>query len=202
MSPLTRHTGPGPVRRLLPALLAGLVVLAALQVARRLTLRPGGETSSDAAPAPLALPELVGCWELDAGAWTFADSAAEDADAALPPLLALPDRLLLLPDSIDEWRREERTYRAVPVAGPADAALAASLRWFPRGDTLWLVWSDRRVRAGIALRRRGDRLVGAGRAILPAGEGRGPLDARVQAAAWKVNCATGLRDTPRRGPRR
>ena len=107
--------------RLLPPLLLGIAVFAALSVARWL-LRP--EPPALPEPVTLALPELLGCWELDAGEWVFgatSDSSGASAnsgpDSASLALLAIPDRVLLLPDSIDEWERPYTTYRASPVAG-------------------------------------------------------------------------------------
>ncbi len=123
-------------------------------------------------------------------------------DSASRALLVAPDRILLLPDSIDEWRREYTTYRASPVSGPHDARLKDYLRWFLRADTLWLVWSDRSVRAGLALLTEGDRLQGGGRALIEGrGSAGGRIDGRTVASAWKVNCATGLRDMKRTAPR-
>ncbi len=157
----------------------------------------------------LKLPEMLGCWELDVSEWTFTRPGVSDTagatvlpDSASRALLVAPDRILLLPDSIDEWRRPYTTYRATPVSGPHDPRLRDYLRWFLRADTLWLVWSDRTLRAGLALLSDGDRLSGAGRALIeePAiSDGR--IDGRTLASAWKVNCATGLRDIKRTVPR-
>jgi hypothetical protein len=153
---------------------------------------------------------MLGCWELDSGDWVFSQ-ASDSADAteevipdsASRALLELPDRILLLPDSIDEWRRPYITYRAAPVAGSYDPRLRDYLRWFPRADTLWLVWSDRRVRAGLALLAGGGIMEGGGRALIGASApGDTDIDGRVSASAWKVNCATGLRDVQRDSPRR
>lgn len=194
------------MKRLLPPLIAGMLVFAALSVARW-AMRP--------APVPpvesvsLSLPDMLGCWELDVSDWEFAaaDSALTGGETAPPDsaalaLLVAPDQVLLLPDSTDEWRREYTTYRAAPVSGPHDPRLRDYLRWFLRADTLWLVWSDRNVRAGIALLADSDRLEGGGRALIDERvPGGGRLDGRATAAAWKVNCATGLRDVERTGPR-
>jgi len=194
------------VKRFLPPLIAGLLMFAVLSAARWM-IRP--QPVEQAGPVVLAMPEMLGCWELDVGDWKFtaadttlAGSESVLADSASQALLVAPDQVLLLPDSTDEWRREYTTYRASPVSGPHDPRLRDYLRWFLRADTLWLVWSDRNVRAGIALLVEGDRLEGGGRAIVegPASAG-GRLDGRAAAAAWKVNCATGLRDVKRSGPR-
>jgi hypothetical protein len=194
------------VKRFLPPLIAGVLVFAALSVARW-SLRPAPEPPPE--PVILSMPEMLGCWELDVGDWEFTSTGTAETtgetiipDSASRALLVAPDRILLLPDSIDEWRRTYTTYRAAPVSGPHDPRLRDYLRWFLRADTLWLVWSDRNLRAGLALLTEGDRLEGGGRALI---EGRsaadGRIDGRTSASAWKVNCATGLRDMKRTGPR-
>jgi hypothetical protein len=194
------------VKRFLPPLIAGVLVFAALSVARW-SLRPAPDPPAE--PVILSMPEMLGCWELDVGDWEFTSTGTAETtgetiipDSASRALLVAPDRILLLPDSIDEWRRTYTTYRAAPVSGPHDPRLRDYLRWFLRADTLWLVWSDRNLRAGLALLTEGDRLEGGGRALI---EGRsaadGRIDGRTSASAWKVNCATGLRDMKRTGPR-
>jgi hypothetical protein len=192
--------------RWIPALLAAVVVFVGLSLLRG-ALAP---SSPELPPTPrvLGLPEMLGCWELDVGPWEAAGTAGSEtppvsrADSTVRALLVAPDRVLLLPDSIDEWRREFTTYRAVPVAGSFDPRLRGLMRWFLRADTLWLVWSDRNLSAGLALLPRDGRLEGAGRALVESmRDGTGPLDARVAASAWKVNCATGLRDVERAAPR-
>ena len=199
------------VRRYLPPLIIGGLVFLALSIARWLLVP---EPPSPPEPRILTLPEMLGCWELDAGEWEFASAEAArtstemtgagapslEPDSASEALLVVPDQVLLLPDSIDEWRREYVTYRAAPVAGDHDPRLADYLRWFVRADTLWLVWSDRSTRAGLALLDDGDRLTGGGRAFLVGSDGGG-LDGRMAASAWKVNCATGLTEQKREGPR-
>ena len=192
------------MKRFLPPLIAGLLMFAALSVGRWM-MRP--QPVPPVEPVTLHLPDMLGCWELDVGDWEFAtaDSASAGGESATPDssalaLLVPPDQVLLLPDSTDEWRREYTTYRASPVSGPHDSRLRDYLRWFLRADTLWLVWSDRSVRAGIALLAEGDRLEGGGRALIEE-RGGGRLDGRATAAAWKVYCATGLRDVERTGPR-
>ena len=191
-------------------LISGVLMFGALSVARWI-LRP--EPVPPAEPLILSMPEMLGCWELDVGEWAFTSTDTAEAtgettgetiipDSASRALLVAPDRILLLPDSIDEWQRAYTTYRAAPVSGSHDPHLRDYLRWFLRADTLWLVWSDRNLRAGIALLAEGDRLQGGGRALI---EGRnssdGRIDGRTVASAWKVNCATGLRDMKRTGPR-
>jgi hypothetical protein len=194
------------VKRFLPPLIAGLLMFAALSAVRWL-MRP--QPVPPAEPVLLSLPQMLGCWELDVGDWEFSASdptlAGSDTtppDSTALALLVAPDQVLLLPDSTDEWRREYTTYRASPVSGPHDPRLKDYLRWFLRADTLWLVWSDRNVRAGIALLAEQERLEGGGRALIerPATDG-GRIDGRTAASAWKVNCATGLRDLTRTGPR-
>lgn len=195
----------GSRSRWLPPLLAAVVVFAGLTVLRRALTPPA--SPPERTPRELRLPGMLGCWELDVGAWEPAGGGPVDPAAAPGPedpaaeRLALPDRVLLLPDSIDEWRREATTYRAVPVAGSYDPDLRGRMRWFLRADTLWIVWSDRDVRAGLALLSGEGRLQGAGRAVVAGGPDSRPLDVRAPASAWKVNCATGLRDLERTGPR-
>ncbi len=196
-------SAPGSRSRWLPPVIAAIVVFAGLTVARLALSPPGPEP--ERAPRELRFPSMLGCWELDVGGWETAagdPGAMAPADSVTRARLAMPDRVLLLPDSIDEWRREAITYRAVPVAGSFDPDLRGRMRWFLRADTLWIVWSDRRVRAGLALLSGEGRLEGAGRAVVSPGSAESePLDVRAPASAWKVNCATGLRDLERRGPR-
>jgi len=194
------------VSRFLPALLIGVTVFLSLSVIRWL-LRP--EPAPPPEPEVLSMPGMLGCWEIDTGDWVFeveGDSARTtdvSPDSATLALLTVPDRILLLPDSIDEWRRPFVTYRAAPVAGRYDESLGDYLRWFLRADTLWVVWSDRTVRAGLALLSGKEQLEGAGRAVIePRSRDAARIGGRVSAAAWKVNCATGLRDIRRSGPRR
>ena len=194
------------MKRFLLPLIAGVLMFAGLSAARWL-LKPVPPPPVE--PLTLNMPEMLGCWELDVGDWTFSLAGTADStsgtvqpDSASLALLTAPDRVLLLSDSTDEWRRAHTTYRASPVSGPHDPRLRDYLRWFLRADTLWLVWSDRHLRAGLALLTDGDRLEGAGRALI---DGRGTensrMDGRTAASAWKVNCATGLRDVQRTGPR-
>lgn len=199
------------VRRYLPPLILGGFVFVALSVARWL-LVPEPPPPPEA--VDLRFSEMLGCWEMDVGEWLYDStngpdsvSRADDAlarsaepDSASKALLVVPDQVLLLSDSIDEWRRDFVTYRAAPVAGDHDPRLSDYLRWFVRADTLWLVWSDRSTRAGLALLAEGDRLTGGGRAHLEAESGA-RLDGRISASAWKVNCATGLTEKKRDGPR-
>lgn len=195
------------MKRLLPAVVLGLAVFAGLSVIRWL-LTP--EPPAPPEPVTLRLPDMLGCWELDAGDWVFgaATESSEDRTAGAPDssslaLLVLPDRVLLLPDSIDEWQRPYTTYRASPVSGDHDPRLRDYLRWFPRADTLWLVWSDRRLRAGLALLGGREILEGGGRAVIAArAADELDLDGRVSVSAWKVNCATGLREVENDLPRR
>ncbi|MEJ2483548.1 MAG: hypothetical protein P8049_10675 [Gemmatimonadota bacterium] len=195
------------MNRFLPPLLIGIAVFLGLSVIRWL-LRPEPEPPME--PTVLSMPGMLGCWEIDTGEWLFeADSdtpaPAGDVhpDSATRALLTVPDRVLLMPDSIDEWRRPFVTYRAAPVAGQYDERLGDYLRWFLRADTLWLVWSDRTVRAGLALLSGEEQLEGAGRALIePRRSGTPRIGGKISATAWKVNCATGLREIQRSGPRR
>jgi len=99
--------------------------------------------------------------------------------------LSLPDLLMLVPDDFDEWGRTYDTYRAWPLAAPdGSAAQGSSYRWFTRADTLWVVWSERGMRGGVALRR--DRNGLTGRARLRSGSRS--LSGR--ATARRINCHT------------
>lgn len=128
-------------------------------------------------PAPPALPvwEVPGCYELAVGTWTPApgDEIAE------------PERrLMLLPDSLDEWGRPHDTYRAVPY--PAIPQERAPYRWFVRADTLWVVWSGASGSGGLALRGSPGRgFVGRARVMREEG-----ADATARVEAARVNCAT------------
>ncbi len=116
--------------------------------------------------------------------------------AAESDLPILPGRFLLLADSLDEWGRPQDTYRARPL-DPGPPSGDAAFRWFVRADTLWLVWSDARLRGGVALRGSSSSLVGRARVT-----GRGtPLDMSARVEAWPINCST-LRREGAPDPRR
>lgn len=120
--------------------------------------------------------DLPGCYELAVGAWTPAtrDEVVEPAR-----------RLMLLPDSLDEWGRSYDTYRAVPYPPASDRE--TPYRWFVRADTLWIVWSGGSGSGGLALRGSpGSGFVG--RARVRGEEEESDATARVEAA--RVNCAT------------
>ncbi len=135
--------------------------------------------------------DLVGCYELRVDPWEVgAFDAAPDSVTLLPP-----PRVMLMPDSVDAWGRAQSTRRAVPLGGDADDPLAGILRWFTRADTLWLLWSDGTTRAGVALFDEGDSLFGRARSFSVADSS----DLTAPAAAWKINCATLVRE--RRDPR-
>lgn len=160
-------------------------------------------------PDPLTEPvrpdlrrwDFLGCLEMSLGPWTLelarqeADSVASLAEsgesfaadgASTRAILSPPARLMLLPDSLDQWGRPRSTHRAVPLDEDYDGRLGRFLQWFVRADTLWLLWSDGVARGGTALFASGDSLVGRVRALDTAEF----LDGTARATAWRVNCAT------------
>lgn len=134
-------------------------------------------------PEPRARPALrvwdaLGCYRLAAD--PFLDAAG---------VKALPEYLLLVADSLDQWGRQQETYRAMPLDEPASDA---TYRWFTRADTLWVVWTEGGRRGGLALREGPDGLLGRARV-------RGPsVDASARVRAWRVNCATHAIESPDR----
>ncbi|MFW6193873.1 MAG: hypothetical protein ACOC83_10345, partial [Gemmatimonadota bacterium] len=106
---------------------------------------------------------MLGCYTLRLGSWGASPAGSAStgdtvpapgsgltADAAeLLSSVTAPSEVMLLPDSVDRWGRVLPSYRAAPLPISRDAE--ASLRWFVRADTLWLLWSGRGVRAGAAL---------------------------------------------------
>ena len=153
--------------------------------------------------------ELTGCYALRVDPWDFerlevpgvasedtGATAADSSSAAASDVTASPDapamelldppaRVRLVADSTDEWGRDATTYRAFALGDDAER-LEGRMRWLVRADTLWLLWSDREARAGVALFAAGDSLVGAARATSRVASITG--DAR--AAAWPIDCAT------------
>lgn len=170
--------------------------------------------------------DLVGCYALRVGPWRASwrdDSAgagagrdgltpggggegpgtgprpsADGRGLEVPASFRPPERLRLLPDSVDRWGRALPSRRAVPLDGTGPPG--RSLRWTVHGDTLWLVWSQADTRAGVALRRAGDSLAGRVRTV----RGADSLDATAPASARPINCWTrapepvGERDLDRR----
>jgi hypothetical protein len=172
-----------------------IVALGLFQGVERLITR---ERPGSLAPRPPDLRrwDLIGCYDLEIGAWNFGRYVAS-ADSATQALLTPPTRVMLLPDSLDEWGRSYGTSRAVPLAGAHDAETVRSLRWFVRADTLWLVWSAGPTRVGVALFAGGAGLVGQAASV------RGDsAQGTAAAAAWPVNCATETRERSRLRPRR
>jgi len=159
----------------------------------------------DAEPTPVAVRsdlnpwDLTGCWTLRLDPWEFdrllvlgangvsTDSARLELSAVTEeiPLLIPPGRVRLVADSTDEWRRDATTYRAFGLADDAER-FENRLRWFVRADTLWLLWSDRDARAGIALFEDNERFVGAARASSRAAAVTGTA----RAVAWRIDCST------------
>ena len=139
---------------------------------------PGSAAASDSAAAVRASDSAAG-----------RNAPRVDAIGSLPRPLTPPARVMLLPDSADAFARRSATSRAVPVPEDEDHPERA-LRWFTRADTLWILWSERGVRAGMALFERGDRLAGSARALSDS------LDVSARATAWRINCSTFMREVP------
>lgn len=191
MSALRRRV-PGWVRSLL-ALIMALTVIRAVEWA--MAPAPSAELAPEP-PPDLRSWDYIGCYDLEVDPWSFSRYVA-DSDSAARALLTAPSRLMLLPDSLDEWGRAHGTRRAAPLSGDHDERLARSLRWFVRADTLWLVWAADATRVGVALFADGDSLIG--RALsLRADSAQGTA----AAGAWKINCFTLERDRALARPRR
>lgn len=146
--------------------------------------------------------DLIGCYRLRYEGWGDVDAPVTDRplDPSGVPggALSPPASVMLLPDSVDAWGRVLPSYRAVPVVGEG-ARGGRSIRWFVDADTLWVLWSEGRARAAVALRRTGgDSLVGSVRAV-QRGTAGDSLDLNARAGAVPINCATGerLRETVR-----
>jgi hypothetical protein len=172
--------------------LALLVGLALIGLADRLR----GPAPSEASPperADLNPWALLGCYELRVEPWE-----SDSSTASRPPLLSAPARIRLAADSVDEWGRVLDTYRAVPLGEQHDERLRDVLRWFVRADTLWLVWSGRPVRAGVALLASSNGAGLFGRAAYS--DGASNEEGTAEATAWRVNCATLERETEPRRP--
>lgn len=157
------------------------------------------------APEPVDRPDLraesvMGCHVLRVGPWSLTRSADAAAGGSPPPSDSLPAaleppaRVALLPDSADLHGRDLPSFRAEPI--PAGERPGRVLRWNVRADTLWLVWSEPGVRAGLALFAEGDSLAGYARGVTDA------VDASAYAAAWPINCATLGRERTGEVPRR
>lgn len=187
-----RQRVPNWVRSLL-ALIVALTVLRLVEWA--IGPAPPAEIETDA-PPDLRRWDYVGCYDLRVDPWTFSRYVAT-SDSASRALLNAPNRVMLLPDSLDEWGRGYGTLRAAPLTGDHDERLARSLRWFVRADTLWLVWTAGATRGGVALFAVGDSLVGSA-ISLRADSAQGTAGA----GAWKINCSTFERDRAPARPRR
>ena len=187
-----RRRVPAWVRSLL-ALIVALTVLRVVQWGMAPT--PPAELVTEP-PPDLRRWDYIGCYDLEVDPWSFSRYVA-NSDSASRALLTAPCRVMLLPDSLDEWGRSYGTRRAAPLPGDHDEALARSLRWFVRADTLWLVWAAGATRVGVALFADGDSLTG--RALsLRADSAQGTA----AAGAWKINCSTFERDGALARPRR
>lgn len=163
--------------------------------------------SSDVEPTvELARPDLnawdlTGCYSLRVDPWEFdrlvvlgaaardsIDTALQDDPSVVASEIELftpPARVRLVADSTDEWGRDATTYRAFALGEDAER-LEGRMRWLVRADTLWLIWSDRDARAGLALFADGDTLVGGGRAVSRSAAVTGTA----QVSAWPIDCAT------------
>ncbi len=188
---------PGRVPGWVRGFLALIVALAAIRGLEWIIHRasPAGEIET-VRSYDLRRWDLLGCWDLRVEPWAFSPyvAAIDSADRAG---LAPPGRLLLLPDSLDEWGRAHGTLRAALLDGGHDERLVRSLRWFVRADTLWLVWSADAARAGIALFARGDSLLGQALALRS-----DSAEGTATAAAWRINCSTQGRERRAGRPRR
>lgn len=167
------------------------------------------------APEPTPRPasfhpwSLVGCWKLRYGAWSgvgmradaSADGPTVGGEGAPTGALEPPRTLLLLPDSVDAWGRVLPSYRAANLDEGTERP-DRTLRWLVRADTLWVLWTEGGARAGAALRRSGDSLVGDVRATERAGGSGEDRDLRARAVAVPISCATGERTREPRGPHR
>lgn len=166
---------------------------------------PEPERESPAPTVELRPWRLIGCWELRYDGWGEVDAPLSDrpagADGAPGGALTPPRAVMLLPDSVDPWGRVLPSYRAAPAA-ETEARAGRTLRWLVEADTLWVLWSESGVRAGAALRRSGDSLVGSVRAVRRAGGERDSLDLNARATALPINCATGEREPPLSRPAR
>jgi len=183
------------------ALVLGVAVLLVL------LRRPGVPRAEPDGEDGLALQpwEMLGCYRLLVRPWgpgvpgVLPDSLLDQTARAgrATASVAPPSGVLLLPDSVDRWGRVLDSYRARTIGdGGAGASPVGSrrtdrhVRWLVSGDTLWIIWSEGRARAGVALRSVGDSLLGSARARL----GSDSLDLGARALAWPVNCATGDRE--------
>lgn len=154
-------------------------------------LRLGGWTASPTSvtAGPDSTPGSPGAGSAARGEASPGGGAGDEA--ALPrgaeellSSVAPPSEVMLLPDSVDRWGRILPSYRATSLPGARQRD--RSLRWFVRADTLWFLWSERGVRAGMALQETRDGLRGRARAL----GGADSLDASAPATAWRINCAT------------
>lgn len=176
------------------------LVFAALALGNYLLRVRGREPE---APVEFARPalnpwDLTGCWTIRLDPWDFDRLVVLGSESAEPegvvepaevteqiPLFIPPARVRLVADSTDEWRRDATTYRAFALGEDAER-FEGRLRWLVRADTLWLLWSDRDARAGIALFAEDERFAGAARASSRAAAVTGTA----QAAAWRIDCTT------------
>lgn len=176
------------------AVAIALSLLLVVFVLRRVGTPP--EPEEPPARAQLRAWDLLGCYELEAGAWERAAGEPDAPAGAGGPGPSVPGRVMLAADSVDAWGRRLASYRAVDLGAERDPS--RSLRWFVRADTLWIVWSGSGLQGGAALFAEGDSLRGLARV-----SGRDDsLDVSARVTAWRFNCATLGREPSRRGPRR
>jgi hypothetical protein len=186
-------------QRIATLFLVGLIAATLLRTWDRLRSPPEPPPAENIVRPDLVRWAMPGCYAVRVDPWEFAGrSLADSAAAEIPAFLTPPSRIRLLPDSTDRWRRQAITYRAVPITGDHDPAIAEYLRWVVRADTLWVLWSNGRSGGGIALRQVGDSLLGAGRAFDRALQ----LDGTAHAAAWRLDCQTLERESGELRPRR
>lgn len=188
------------------------VLVAVLLIGLGEWIRGRAAGSTEPAPRPdLRAWGMLGCWDVRVEPWILeawggarpgalggevGDGARSPGTSGSAPAgLAPPERVMLLPGAVDRWGRRLPSRRAVAL--PESAQSSRRLRWFVRADTLWIVWSEGTARAGVALFADGDSLAGMARGVDRADS----LDGSAPARAWRVNCATGLRERDRDRPR-
>ena len=185
-------------QRIATLLVVVLIAATLLRVWDRMRSPPEATVPEVVERPDLVKWDLPGCYALRVDPWGWTSPASNTSELEVPAFLTPPTRVRLMADSTDQWRRPRTTYRAVPLTGDHDPHMGEYMRWVVRADTLWLLWSDGRAGAGIALRSVGDSLLGRARAF----DRVLGLDGDARAAAWRIDCSTLERRSPERRPRR
>jgi len=185
-------------QRIATWVLVALIAATLLRAWDRMRSAPEPEAPQAVERPDLVKWEMPGCYALRVDPWEWDSPSADSAAIVVPGFLTPPTRIRLMADSTDWWGRSRTTYRAVPLTGDHDPALADYLRWVVRADTLWVIWSDRQAGGGVALRSVGDSLLGRARVF----DRRRGLDGSASAAAWRLDCLTLERKRERTTPRR